>query len=81
MLASIPATAPGLLPHSLDNETIAEIERQTIALARGLNVVGLMNVQFAIKDRDVYVLDQPRLRMAAVCCRATGVDRWRSPRG
>ena len=39
-----------LPPHSLPREVLAEIERQTVALARALNVVGLMNVQFAVKD-------------------------------
>ena len=47
-------SACSLPPHSLPPETIAEIERQTIALARGLNVVGLMNVQYAVKGSDIY---------------------------
>ncbi len=46
-----------LPPHSLDADTVAEIERQTRALALGLNVVGLMNVQFAVKDGAIYVLE------------------------
>src|SRR5204862_7564075 len=46
-----------LPPHSLDIATIAELERQTRALALGLNVGGLMNVQYAIKDNDIYVLE------------------------
>ncbi len=46
-----------LPPHSLTDETVAELKRQTELLARGLNVVGLMNVQFAIKDGDIYVLE------------------------
>ena len=37
--------------------TIAEIERQTVALARALNVGGLMNVQYAVKDGDIYILE------------------------
>jgi len=44
-------------PHSLSDDIIAEIERQTIALAKGLNVRGLMNVQFAVKDSDVYLIE------------------------
>ena len=36
---------------------IAELERQTRALAQALNVGGLMNVQYAIKDGDIYVLE------------------------
>jgi len=50
-------SACSLPPHSLDPETIAELERQTHALALALKVVGLMNVQFAIKDGQVYVLE------------------------
>jgi carbamoyl-phosphate synthase large subunit len=46
-----------LPPHSLDPALIAELERQTRALALALNVGGLMNVQYAIKDRDIYVLE------------------------
>src|SRR5438132_678942 len=37
--------------------TISELERQTRALARALDVVGLMNVQYAIKNGDIYVLE------------------------
>jgi carbamoyl-phosphate synthase large subunit len=44
-------------PHSLKPETIAEIERQTIALARALKVRGLMNVQYAVQDGEIYVLE------------------------
>ena len=56
--ACIPATrACSLPPHSLKPEIIAELERQTAELARALNVVGLMNVQFAIKDDDIYMLE------------------------
>jgi carbamoyl-phosphate synthase large subunit len=50
-------SACALPPHSLDAETIAELERQTRALALALNVGGLMNVQYAIKDREIYVLE------------------------
>ena len=46
-----------LPPHSLDAATIAELERQTKALALALDVGGLMNVQYAIKDSEVYVLE------------------------
>jgi carbamoyl-phosphate synthase large subunit len=46
-----------LPPHSLSAETIAELKRQTVQMALALNVVGLMNVQFAIKDGDIYVLE------------------------
>jgi carbamoyl-phosphate synthase large subunit len=50
-------SACSLPPHSLDQTMIAELERQTKALALALNVGGLMNVQYAIKDSDVYVLE------------------------
>ncbi len=43
-------SACSLPPHSLAPGVIAELERQSVALARALNVVGLMNVQFAVKD-------------------------------
>ena len=46
-----------LPPHSLSDETVAELKRQTVLMALGLNVVGLMNVQFAIKDGTIYVLE------------------------
>jgi carbamoyl-phosphate synthase large subunit len=50
-------SACALPPHSLDVKTIAELERQTRELALALNVVGLMNVQFAIKNGEVYILE------------------------
>src|SRR3954447_4808707 len=50
-------SACSLPPHSLDAKTIEELERQTRALALALNVGGLMNVQYAIKDGDIYVLE------------------------
>jgi carbamoyl-phosphate synthase large subunit len=50
-------SACALPPHSLGASTIAELERQTRALALALEVGGLMNVQYAIKDGDIYVLE------------------------
>ena len=50
-------SACSLPPHSLSPEMIAELGRQTEALARGLGVRGLMNVQYAIKEGDIYVLE------------------------
>ncbi len=50
-------SACSLPPYSLDKDTIAEIERQTHALAIALNVVGLMNVQFAVKDGEIYLIE------------------------
>ena len=50
-------SACSLPPHSLPAEIIEELERQARALALALNVVGLMNVQFAIKDDEVYLIE------------------------
>jgi len=50
-------SACALPPHSLSEATIAELGRQTRALALALEVGGLMNVQYAIKDGDIYVLE------------------------
>src|SRR5262249_20617378 len=50
-------SACSLPPYSLDAKTIAELERHTRALALALNVGGLMNVQYAIKDGDIYILE------------------------
>lgn len=50
-------SACSLPPYSLKPETIQEIERQTRELALALNVGGLMNVQYAVKNGDVYVLE------------------------
>ena len=46
-----------LPPHSLPKDIIAEVNRQTVALAHALGVVGLMNVQFAVKDGEVYLIE------------------------
>jgi carbamoyl-phosphate synthase large subunit len=50
-------SACSLPPHSLDAAMIARLEQQTRALAQALEVVGLMNVQYAIKDGDIHVLE------------------------
>ncbi len=50
-------SACALPPYSLEPSTIAELERQTRTLARALRVVGLMNVQFAIQNGNIYVLE------------------------
>jgi carbamoyl-phosphate synthase large subunit len=50
-------SACSIPPHSLSAELVAEIERQTRELALALGVKGLMNVQFAIKERDVYLIE------------------------
>ncbi|MBS7670994.1 carbamoyl-phosphate synthase large subunit [Croceicoccus gelatinilyticus] len=46
-----------LPPYSLSDDIIEEMERQADALARALKVVGLMNIQFAIKDGEVYLIE------------------------
>jgi carbamoyl-phosphate synthase large subunit len=68
-------SACSLPPYSLPPATIAEIERQTAALAKALGVVGLMNVQYAVKDSTVYVLEvNPRAsRTVPFVAKATGV--------
>jgi carbamoyl-phosphate synthase large subunit len=50
-------SACSLPPHSLKPAIVADMEQQTKELARALNVVGLMNVQFAIQNDDIYVLE------------------------
>src|SRR5690606_17639768 len=50
-------SACSLPPHSPSPEIIAELSEQTRAMALALGVVGLMNVQFAIKDNEIYVLE------------------------
>ncbi|MBT8763479.1 carbamoyl-phosphate synthase large subunit [Desulfohalobiaceae bacterium Ax17] len=61
--------------HSISSELIKEIERQTKALAKELKVVGLMNIQFAIKDNQIYILEvNPRAsRTVPFVSKATGV--------
>ncbi|HWG81031.1 MAG TPA: carbamoyl-phosphate synthase large subunit, partial [Stellaceae bacterium] len=68
-------SACSLPPYSLPAVVIADIERQTAALAKGLGVVGLMNVQYAVKDSTVYVLEvNPRAsRTVPFVAKATGV--------
>src|SRR3989344_5460188 len=50
-------SACSLPPYSLDAKVIEDIRSQAISLAKELNVVGLMNVQFAVKGNDIYVLE------------------------
>jgi carbamoyl-phosphate synthase large subunit len=63
-----------LPPHSLPAETVLSIEEQSRMLALELGVVGLMNVQFAVKGRDVYILEvNPRAsRTVPFVSKATG---------
>ena len=68
-------SACSLPPYSLSPDAIEEIERQTDALARALNVVGLMNVQYAIKGGEVYLIEvNPRAsRTVPFVAKATGI--------
>jgi carbamoyl-phosphate synthase large subunit len=50
-------SACSLPPHSLKPEIIQRLKDQTVALAKGLGVVGLMNVQYAIRDDEIFVLE------------------------
>ena len=73
-------SACSLPPYSLAKETVDELKRQSAAMAGGLNVVGLMNVQFAIQHVDgkdvIYVLEvNPRAsRTVPYVSKATGVQ-------
>lgn len=73
-------SACSLPPYSLNAETVTEIKRQTAAMAKALNVVGLMNVQFAIQHVDgkdvIYVLEvNPRAsRTVPFVSKATGIQ-------
>ncbi len=73
-------SACSLPPYSLKAETIAELKRQSAAMADALNVVGLMNVQFAIQEVDgkdvIYVLEvNPRAsRTVPFVSKATGIQ-------
>ncbi|WP_418128340.1 carbamoyl-phosphate synthase large subunit [Variovorax sp. 375MFSha3.1] len=73
-------SACSLPPYSLSAETVAELKRQSAAMAAALNVVGLMNVQFAIQQKDgkdvIYVLEvNPRAsRTVPYVSKATGIQ-------
>jgi carbamoyl-phosphate synthase large subunit len=68
-------SACALPPYSLPLQVIGEIRREAVSLAKGLNVVGLMNVQFAVKGHDIYVLEvNPRAsRTVPFVAKATGL--------
>jgi carbamoyl-phosphate synthase large subunit len=68
-------SACSLPPHSLKPEIIAEVERQTVALARALKVRGLMNVQYAVQGGEIYVLEvNPRAsRTVPFVAKAIGI--------
>jgi carbamoyl-phosphate synthase large subunit len=67
-------SACSIPPHSLSAEVVKEIERQTRELALALKVRGLMNVQFAVKDGEVYLIEvNPRAsRTVPFVAKATG---------
>jgi carbamoyl-phosphate synthase large subunit len=67
-------SACSLPPYSLPEAIVAEMERQTTALAIELGVVGLMNVQFAVKGGEVYLIEvNPRAsRTVPFVAKATG---------
>ncbi|MEY3268570.1 MAG: hypothetical protein RL480_1330 [Pseudomonadota bacterium] len=69
-------SACSLPPYSLTADIIGEIERQTKVLAAALNVRGLMNIQFAVKDGDVYLIEvNPRAsRTVPFTAKATGIQ-------
>jgi carbamoyl-phosphate synthase large subunit len=68
-------SACSLPPYSLSPAMITELKSETEAIAKALNVVGLMNVQYAIKDDTIYVLEvNPRAsRTVPFVAKATGV--------
>jgi carbamoyl-phosphate synthase large subunit len=69
-------SACAIPPYSLDSGIIDELRRQTRMLADALKVRGLMNIQFAVKDGEVYVLEvNPRAsRTVPFVSKATGLN-------
>jgi carbamoyl-phosphate synthase large subunit len=67
-------SACSLPPYSISPDVVAEIRRQTVLMALELNVVGLMNVQYAVKGSTVYILEvNPRAsRTSPFVSKATG---------
>ena len=68
-------SACSLPPHSLSKEIVQRLKEQTRALAKALQVRGLMNVQYAIRDSEIYVIEvNPRAsRTVPFVSKATGV--------
>jgi carbamoyl-phosphate synthase large subunit len=68
-------SACSLPPHTLSAGQVAELERQATELALALEVVGLMNVQFAIREGEIFILEvNPRAsRTIPFVAKATGV--------
>lgn len=69
-------SASALPPYSLNDDVIERIRDYTYRLAEGLNVIGLMNIQYAVKDDMIYVLEvNPRAsRTVPFVSKATGVQ-------
>jgi carbamoyl-phosphate synthase large subunit len=69
-------SACAIPPYSLPDSVVAELKRQTYVLAEALHVRGLMNIQFAVKDGEVYVLEvNPRAsRTVPFVSKATGLN-------
>jgi carbamoyl-phosphate synthase large subunit len=67
-------SACSLPPYTLSETVITEIKRQTGLLAKGLDVIGLMNIQYAVKDEDIYIIEvNPRAsRTVPFVAKATG---------
>ena len=67
-------SACSLPPYSISADTVAEIRRQTVMMALELNVKGLMNVQYAIRNGEIFILEvNPRAsRTAPFVSKATG---------
>ena len=63
-------------PYTLSNKIISELEVQVTQLALELNVLGLMNTQFAIKDQEIFLLEvNPRAsRTAPFVSKAIGIQ-------
>jgi carbamoyl-phosphate synthase large subunit len=68
-------SACALPPHSLSQDVVKRIGAQTEVLAKALGVVGLMNVQFAVQNGDIYILEvNPRAsRTVPFVAKATGI--------
>ncbi|HCR85304.1 MAG TPA: carbamoyl phosphate synthase large subunit [Alphaproteobacteria bacterium] len=68
-------SACSIPPYSLPKNIIEELKKQTEVIALGLNVKGLINIQYAIKGNDIYILEvNPRAsRTVPFVAKATGV--------
>jgi len=69
-------SASSLPPYSISEKSIQQIKESTVKLAKALDVVGLMNVQYAIKDEQLYVIEvNPRAsRTVPFVAKAIGIN-------